>query len=129
MFTKRAHGFSKRIYQVFPGLMALVLICLTGCATTMHNPSGGVQSYVDDVEYLSAYGGWVDYPPYGVVWLPDVVPGWEPFYKFLPENPMLLSMGMNGIEGLHCSPERRMYNPPIWVQGVHIGRALIRNTS
>ena len=80
MFTKRAHGFSKRIYQVFPGLMALVLICLTGCATTMHQPSGGVQSYVDDVEYLSAYGGWVDYPPYGVVWLPDVVPGWEPFY-------------------------------------------------
>lgn len=80
MFTKRAQGLSKRIYRVLPGLMALVLICLTGCATTMHQQPIGDEAYIDDVEYLSAYGAWADYPSYGLVWLPDVVPGWEPFY-------------------------------------------------
>ena len=80
MFTKRAHGFSKRICQVFPGLITLVLICLTGCASTLYQSSSNVQAEVDDVQYLSSYGEWLDVPPFGMAWRPDVVSGWEPFY-------------------------------------------------
>lgn len=61
-------------------LMLLFLPGMTGCGTTVNQASGDGQPYIDDYEYLSAYGGWVDYPPYGDVWLPDVVAGWEPFY-------------------------------------------------
>ena len=79
MFTERTQRLSKRMWMLPLGLWTLSLFCLTGCATTGRQPFGGTQSYVDDFEYLSAYGQWVDYPQYGVVWLPDVVPDWEPF--------------------------------------------------
>jgi hypothetical protein len=80
MCNERSHRLSKRVCLVLLGLMVSFLLFLTGCASTSYRSSGSVQTETDDVEYLSAYGVWADYPPYGVVWLPDVVPGWEPFY-------------------------------------------------
>lgn len=80
MFTERSQRLPNRIWMLPLALILLFLLGLTGCATTMRQPSGGTQSYIDDYEYLSAYGEWVDYATYGVVWLPDVVLGWEPFY-------------------------------------------------
>lgn len=80
MYAERAHGLSKRIFLVFFGLTAAVLICLTGCASTLYQSSSNLQADVDDVQYLSSYGEWVQAPSYGMVWRPDVVSGWGPFY-------------------------------------------------
>ncbi|UCF06390.1 MAG: hypothetical protein JSV33_04995 [bacterium] len=80
MFIERFQRLSKNMWMPPLGLVALVMLFLTGCAATIHEQYRGDQMYVDNVQYLSAYGEWVDYPPYGVVWLPDVVSGWEPFY-------------------------------------------------
>jgi len=80
MFTEKSQRISNRIWILALGLLSLLLLCLTGCATTMHKTYGSVQSYSDGVECLSAYGEWVDYPQYGIVWLPTVASDWEPFY-------------------------------------------------
>jgi hypothetical protein len=32
-----------------------------------------------DVEFLAAYGTWMDEPPYGQVWVPSVASDWRPF--------------------------------------------------
>ncbi len=80
MLTERSQRLSKRMCLMLLGLMVPFLLFFAGCATTMHEQSIDDQSYVDDVEYLSTYGVWMDYPKYGMVWLPDVVPDWEPFY-------------------------------------------------
>ena len=80
MFAERAHGLPRRAVLVLAGLMALVLICFTGCASTLYQSSYNDQAEVDDVQYLSSYGEWIYAPSFGTVWCPDVVPGWEPFY-------------------------------------------------
>jgi hypothetical protein len=66
---------------ILPAVLILSLLpCITGCGTAVNQASGDGQPYIDDFEYLSAYGAWVVYEPYGDVWLPDVVAGWAPFY-------------------------------------------------
>jgi hypothetical protein len=80
MITERFQGVSRNRGPVSLGLMVLFLFFLAGCATNVHQNYTDDQSYIDDVEYLYAYGRWVDYPPHGMVWLPDVVSAWEPFY-------------------------------------------------
>lgn len=42
----------------------------------------GYVNYVeyDDFEELSRYGDWIELPPYGVVWQPSVVRGWQPYF-------------------------------------------------
>lgn len=80
MDTERANGLSKRMLLVLFGLVAAVLVCLTGCASTMYQSSNNLQADVDDVQYLSSYGEWVQIPSYNMVWQPYVVSGWEPFY-------------------------------------------------
>lgn len=80
MFTGRSRMLSKRMCLVLLGLMVPFLLFLAGCATTTDRQSIGDEYYDDDVHYLSAYGGWIDYPPYGMVWQPHVVSGWGPFY-------------------------------------------------
>ncbi len=80
MFTERSRRPSKGMCLALLGLMVSFLPFLAGCASSSYGSYGSVQTEIDDVEYLSAYGGWADYPPYGFVWLPDVVPGWAPFY-------------------------------------------------
>jgi hypothetical protein len=80
MFTERANGLPKRTLLLLAGLMALALICLTGCASTQYQSSYNDQAEIDDVQYLSSYGEWVYLPSFGTVWCPDVVMGWQPFY-------------------------------------------------
>jgi len=80
MLTERTDRLSKRTCLSLLGLMTLVLLFLTGCATTAHQSSIIVQSEVDDVQYLASYGEWVHVPSFGMVWRPDVVADWAPFY-------------------------------------------------
>ncbi|HUV37309.1 MAG TPA: DUF6600 domain-containing protein [Patescibacteria group bacterium] len=80
MPAKRAHGLSKRICLVLIASVASVLVCSTGGASTLYRSPGNGPVVVDDVQYLSGYGEWLDVPPYGMAWRPYVVSGWEPFY-------------------------------------------------
>ena len=80
MVAEGSQRFSSRMYTILIGIVMSFLLLITGCASTMNQQYIGDQSYVDDVQYLSGYGRWIDYPPYGTVWLPNVVQGWEPFY-------------------------------------------------
>jgi hypothetical protein len=59
--------------------IAPVLVFMVGCAMTTYESTGGSQSDVDDVQYLSEYGEWIDVAPFGTVWHPYVVADWEPF--------------------------------------------------
>ena len=80
MFTERGLGLSRGLSMGFIGLIALVSIGLTGCASALYQSPGGVPAEIDDVEYLSSYGEWVHIQPFGMAWRPYVVSGWEPFY-------------------------------------------------
>jgi hypothetical protein len=80
MFTDGSNRPGVRICPAMRVLVMSFLLVLTGCAATTGQQAIAEQSYIDDVHYLSEYGVWVDYPPYGAVWQPDVVPDWEPFY-------------------------------------------------
>ena len=80
MLTATMPRLPKRRVALLLGLTALSLLWYLGCAPTTYRESGAVQSDVDDVQYLSAYGEWNDVPPFGMVWRPDVIPDWEPFY-------------------------------------------------
>jgi hypothetical protein len=80
MLTATMPRLSKKRVALLLGLTALSLLWYPGCAPTTYRESGVVQSDVDDVEYLSAYGEWGDVQPFGMVWRPDVVADWEPFY-------------------------------------------------
>ena len=80
MFTEREVRVTRNLPLVLFGLFALVLIGLTGCASTMYRSGGSIQAEMDDVEYLSSYGDWVYIQPFGSVWRPAVIAGWAPYY-------------------------------------------------
>lgn len=80
MYNEQSHRLSRRMYLVLLGLAVSFLPFLTGCASTSYGSYAEAETEMDDVEYLSTYGVWYDYQPYGVVWQPNVVAGWEPFY-------------------------------------------------
>ncbi len=80
MCTERVCGGSKRLFPVLFGLMALVLITFTGCASTMYRSPGDIEAEMDDVQYLSSYGEWVQIQPFGMAWRPYVVSEWAPYY-------------------------------------------------
>jgi hypothetical protein len=62
---------------LFSFMLVGFLSCL-GCVPAVYESPGEQTS--DDVQYLSAYGDWIDVQPFGMVWHPNVVSGWEPFY-------------------------------------------------
>jgi hypothetical protein len=80
MFAELIRRSPRRAYLVLAGLVALALVSVTGCASNHYGSSYYDQAEMDDVEYLSSYGVWVYVPSFGMVWSPDVVPGWQPFY-------------------------------------------------
>jgi hypothetical protein len=80
MFPAFMNRLTKKIGLLLFGLTTVSLLWYLGCAPATFEISSGVQSGVDDVQYLSAYGEWEDIQPYGMAWRPDVVPDWEPFY-------------------------------------------------
>ncbi|HSG28863.1 MAG TPA: DUF6600 domain-containing protein, partial [Candidatus Krumholzibacterium sp.] len=63
------------------GAVAASLLLLGGCTATTGQGSYGDPSYVDEVEFLSEYGEWMEHYDYGMVWLPYVVSGWHPYYN------------------------------------------------
>ncbi len=82
----------KRIRNLVRNRMSRTLL-ITGLATTamflwgcggyvsQTYAEGGVASYAsDDVQFLAQYGDWINVSPYGMVWQPSVVEGWQPFY-------------------------------------------------
>ncbi len=80
MLTKIMHRMPKKDGLLLLGLASLVLLWFLGCASTAYRASGEAETSGDDVQYLSDYGEWTDAPPFGMVWRPDVVSDWGPFY-------------------------------------------------
>jgi hypothetical protein len=80
MRTERTHGLPRRTSLIIAGMTALALVFLSGCAPARYQSSYYDQAEIDDVEYLASYGVWIYMPSYGMVWSPDVVAGWQPFY-------------------------------------------------
>ncbi|MBN2291424.1 MAG: cell envelope integrity protein TolA [Pirellulales bacterium] len=80
MYTEQSRMPWKGRNLVHLTLMVSLLFFLAGCTTTMDQQATSDEAFIDDVEYLSAYGMWADYPAYGQVWRPHVVSDWEPFY-------------------------------------------------
>jgi hypothetical protein len=70
----------RRSLLVLAALSALALVLLSGCAPARYPSYYNEQAEIDDVEYLDSYGMWIYLPSYGMVWSPDVVLGWQPFY-------------------------------------------------
>jgi hypothetical protein len=75
--------FRSFLGTIFPLIMLLIIIpLLQGCATTV-SPAGSQIAAVsdDNGEYpeLDQYGHWMDMPPYGEVWQPEVIDNWQPF--------------------------------------------------
>lgn len=65
------------------GLLVLISFVGMQCATTgYHRTSVGVQVGYSSghADYLAAYGQWIAVEPYGMVWVPYVSYGWQPFY-------------------------------------------------
>jgi hypothetical protein len=62
--------------------LATTAIILWGCGSYVSETyAGGSIAYApDDMQYLAQYGDWINIEPYGMVWQPSVVDGWEPFY-------------------------------------------------
>jgi len=80
MATKNTRAIPGRSFYVLAGIAALMVLLLAGCAPARYGSSHYDDTEMDDVEYLSSYGSWVYLPAYGMVWSPDVVAGWQPFY-------------------------------------------------
>jgi hypothetical protein len=80
MASEWAYGASKRLRLAFLVVLVSVFIGVTGCSAAMYRHYGRGPVVVDDVQYLSGYGEWVNVTSYGMVWRPRVVSGWEPFY-------------------------------------------------
>ncbi len=62
--------------------LATTAVFLWGCGAYIADTSvsGGVAYASDDVQYLAQYGDWINVAPYGMVWQPSVMAGWEPFH-------------------------------------------------
>jgi hypothetical protein len=62
--------------------LATTVIFLWGCGGYVSETyaEGNMAYASDDVQFLAQYGDWINVPPYGMVWQPSVVDGWEPFY-------------------------------------------------
>lgn len=61
--------------------LATTAVFFWGCGAYIAETSvsGGVAYASDDVQYLQQYGDWINVEPYGMVWQPSVMEGWEPF--------------------------------------------------
>jgi hypothetical protein len=75
-----ANRMSKFACLLMFGLAVPFMLLHVGCASTAYRAPAYVSSGVDDVEYLSAYGEWLEVAPYGLVWRPYIASDWEPFY-------------------------------------------------
>ncbi len=66
--------------QIFPTLLAALLVFGAGCSTVQSQPppaNADVSYFYDE---LAPYGTWVSTDAYGWVWYPsDVPPGWRPY--------------------------------------------------
>ena len=80
MGTERIRGSNKRALLVLAALSLPALMLISGCAPARHHSVYYDNGGMDDIEYLSSYGTWIYLPAYGMVWSPDVVLGWQPFY-------------------------------------------------
>jgi hypothetical protein len=80
VFTTMIHQLTGRSAPLLLGLAGLGLFLCLGCAPFAYQQYAEEPSNMDDVEYLSAYGEWGDVSPFGMVWRPHVIAGWEPFY-------------------------------------------------
>ena len=80
MLSAMLLGLGKKERTVLLRFIALGLLCFLGCAPAVYVEPEPAYSGVDDVEYLSAYGEWIDVPSFGYVWRPFVVSDWQPFY-------------------------------------------------
>lgn len=70
----------KLLTAIFPAVALSLLFA--GCSAdrniAVETPDGTItyQEFYDD---LSPYGNWIDYPPYGEVWSPDLAVGFRPY--------------------------------------------------
>jgi hypothetical protein len=75
--------FRSFLGTIFPLIMLLIIIpFLWGCATTVSPAGSHITAVSDDNgEYpeLDQYGHWINVPPYGEVWQPEVIDNWQPF--------------------------------------------------
>lgn len=62
--------------------VATAAVFLWGCGAYIAETSvsAGTAYASDDVQYLGQYGDWINVAPYGMVWQPSVMGGWEPFH-------------------------------------------------
>lgn len=68
--------------KLLGAVLATTAIFLWGCgAYIAESPMYGSVAYAsDDMQYLAQYGDWINVTPYGMVWQPSVMGGWDPFH-------------------------------------------------
>jgi hypothetical protein len=80
MFRSNANRLSRSAVVALFAILAVAAFCCPRNTLAAPRISFSLDIDAGDYDYLSDYGEWVEYPPFGMVWHPFVVAGWEPFY-------------------------------------------------